>query len=84
MMIYLIKQQWTDTESTVCHTGDTNRPTLKELYLFIFFSCFIWEREHEQGRGRERERETQAGSVPSVHSLMQGSNSQTIEIMTWA
>ena len=53
-----------------------------KVYLFIL-------RETEtarvgEGRDRGRETESQAGSVCSVLSLMQGSNPWSLEIMTWA
>ena len=50
---------------------------------------FFWESETDASRGGAKregdtEYETGSGSELSAQSPMQGSNSQTVEIMTWA
>ena len=47
--------------------------------LFIYLGLFIYFERETAGEGqRERERESQAGSVLSAWSPMQGSNPQTV------
>ena len=57
----------------------------------IFFKClFIFERDRQckwvrdGERGRQQNPKQPPGSEPSVQSPMQGLNSQSCEIMTWA
>ena len=57
--------------------------------LLLFFSLFILRETETVRVGKdqkdgERERESQVSSELPVQSLMQGSNSQNHEIMTWA
>ena len=48
------------------------------LFLLFFFNVYFWENE-QVGKGqREGDRESEAGSVLTAESLMQGSNSWTV------
>ena len=52
--------------------------TIKSLSFFKVY-LFIFEREHtHEWGGGQRERDSQAGSVLTVQSLVQGSSSQTV------
>ena len=53
--------------------------TFQNVIKTFIFKFIYFETESEQGMGRERgrEKESQAGSVLSMQSLTQGSNSQT-------
>ena len=53
-------------------------------YSFFLMFIHFWEREREREHKRRRSTENLKQAPHKAQSPMQGSNSQTIEIMTWA